>query len=125
MTEHHILTEENMHELEKKINRFLGGAFLHSHDWILYPDDEDREKKEFKQLRFERRYPIHHFKDAVWKKNKRRNTLMLQQKEYLGSIFEIESGAEIRFEDKCIYVVDTKESSRYYQTQIQVAKYFK
>lgn len=123
------LTEENMRSLLIKINVFLGKNFSHSHDWLRYHNDNEGKVRKFSDLRFEKRYPTHHFNNAVWRidslGDNNPKLLRLFQKEYHYHLFTIPIGSDLVFNADCLYVFDTAETATYFAVEQHVSKYFK
>ncbi|KTF59125.1 MULTISPECIES: hypothetical protein [Bacillus amyloliquefaciens group] len=111
--ESYVLSEENIEEINVKINEFCKNGFSHTHDWMEY---RGMPSKRFDQLTFEKDFPSYRYNsDAKWVKGKFKDEsgiwLKSSQNKWLFPAIDI--GNEIMFADTAIYHIEQSMDCKY------------
>ncbi|MEN7436488.1 hypothetical protein AAGV27_15195 [Bacillus velezensis] len=111
--ESYVLSEENIKEVNVKINEFCKNGFSHTHDWLEY---SGMPSKRFDQLTFEKDFPIYKYNsEAKWVKGKFKDesVIWLNSTQNKRIFHSIGIGTEIMFTDTAIYYIEQSMDCKY------------
>ncbi|QIW80099.1 hypothetical protein [Bacillus tequilensis] len=111
--ESYVLSEENIEEVNVKINEFCKNGFNHTHDWLEY---SGMPSKRFDQLTLEKDFPSYKYNsEAKWVKGKFKDesVIWLNSTQNKRIFHSIGIGTEIMFTDTAIYYIEQSMDCKY------------